>query len=469
MMSKVAARQSDFMRNNAPGGNGSRHAYLISDFQHTVTDLEAMPTDSTVLYTLVPLAGVEADNLYIDTVLLDAPAYFTGGSVSVAVTLRNSSGRAVEKVPVKLYIDYPVTFDDSYHFTLLAGEPVGIGEIDEHGSNAHLQKLFEADESVEFHSMRHIPPTMEDYSFFILNEVSHLSSGEVQQLTEWVGEGGSLLVVPSVDDAEGLNILLATLQAPQLDHWVKRTVRASQIDYAGSLYRGVFNGTNDEMEMPTVQGHYTLGQQQAVKQSIIGLADGGELLTLTPYGEGKVYLLSTPLTTDWTDLVGQALFVPTFYNMALYSRPLPPASHTLGNGAPIVLQGNYDLERQLPELTDGGDTRFIPDLRRVGNRQVMVPHGELTSAGIYRLADEHIAFNYDRRESEMRFLTREELNQALKGRPEYTLVRNSRKPLAEELRRRDGGRQLWHVCLLLTLLALAAETALLKSRPKKKK
>lgn len=508
MMSEVAARQSDFMRNNAPGGNGSHHAYLISDFQHTATDLEAMPTDSTVLYTLVPLAGVEADNLYIDTVLLDAPAYFTGGSVSVAATLRNSSGRAVEKVPVKLYIDnkeralttldlepeasgnatlrfsidhagwvdgrveiedYPVTFDDSYHFTLLAGEPVGIGEIDEHGSNAHLQKLFEADESVEFHSMRHIPPTMEDYSFFILNEVSHLSSGEVQQLTEWVGEGGSLLVVPSVDDAEGLNILLATLQAPQLNHWVKRTVRASQIDYAGSLYRGVFNGTNDEMEMPTVQGHYTLGQQQAVKQSIIGLADGGELLTLTPYGEGKVYLLSTPLTADWTDLVGQALFVPTFYNMALYSRPLPPASHTLGNGAPIVLRGNYDLERQLPELTDGGDIRFIPDLRRVGNRQVMVPHGELTTAGLYRLADEHIAFNYDRRESEMRFLTREELNQALKGRPEYTLVRNSRKPLADELRRRDGGRQLWQVCLLLTLLALAAETALLKSRPKKKK
>lgn len=508
MMSEVAARQGDFMRNNAPGGNGSHHAYLISDFQHTATDLEAMPTDSTVLYTLVPLAGVEADNLYIDTVLLDAPAYFTGGSVSVAVTLRNSSGRAVEKVPVKLYIDnkeralttldlepeasgnatlrfsidhagwvdgrveiedYPVTFDDSYHFTLLAGEPVGIGEIDEHGSNAHLQKLFEADESVEFHSMRHIPPTMEDYSFFILNEVSHLSSGEVQQLTEWVGDGGSLLVVPSVDDAEGLNILLATLQAPQLNHWVKRTVRASQIDYAGSLYRGVFNGTNDEMEMPTVQGHYTLGQQQAVKQSIIGLADGGELLTLTPYGEGKVYLLSTPLTADWTDLVGQALFVPTFYNMALYSRPLPPASHTLGNGAPIVLRGNYDLERQLPELTDGGDIRFIPDLRRVGNRQVMVPHGELTTAGLYRLADEHIAFNYDRRESEMRFLSREELNQALKGRPEYTLVRNSRKPLADELRRRDGGRQLWHVCLLLTLLALAAETALLKSRPKKKK
>ena len=281
MMSEVAARQSDFMRNNAPGGNGSRHAYLISDFQHTATDLEAMPTDSTVLYTLVPLAGVEADNLYIDTVLLNAPAYFTGGSVSVAVTLRNSSGRAVEKVPVKLYIDnkeralttldleaeasgnatlrfsidhagwvdgrveiedYPVTFDDSYHFTLLAGEPVGIGEIDEHGSNAHLQKLFEADESVEFHSMRHIPPTMEDYSFFILNEVSHLSSGEVQQLTEWVGEGGSLLVVPSVDDAEGLNILLATLQAPQLDHWVKRTVRASQIDYAGSLYRMSMSG-----------------------------------------------------------------------------------------------------------------------------------------------------------------------------------------------------------------------------------
>ena len=506
LMSEVAARQADFMRNNAHNGKAAHHAYLISDFQETVTDIDALPADSTMLFTLVPLSGVEADNLYIDTVQLDAPAYFTGGSVNVGVTLRNSGSRAAEKVPVKLYIDnkeralttldlaentsgtatlrfsieragwvdgrveiedYPVTFDDSYHFTLLAGEPVGMAEVDGAGANTYLKKLFDADEAVNYHSMSHLPPTVEEYSFIVLNEVKSLTSGEMQQLTEWVSEGGSLLVVPPADGAEGLNPLLTALQAPALSRWMKRPVRASQIDYGSSLYRGVFSGRNDEMEMPTVQGHFSLESQTAVKQSIIGMADGGELLTLTPWKEGKVYLFTTPLTADWTDLVSQALFVPTLYNMALYSRPLPPASHTLGDGEPIVLQGSYDLERDLPELTDGEDLRLIPDLRRVGNRQVMVPHGELTTAGIYRLADEHIAFNYDRRESEMQFLTREELSQALKGRPEYTLVRNSRKPLAEELRRRDGGRQLWRLCVLLTLMVLAAETALLKFKGEK--
>ncbi|MBR6441797.1 MAG: BatA domain-containing protein [Bacteroidales bacterium] len=506
LMSEVAARQADFMRNNAHNGKAAHHAYLISDFQETVTDIDALPADSTVLFTLVPLSGVEADNLYIDTVQLDAPAYFTGGSVNVGVTLRNSGSRAAEKVPVKLYIDnkeralttldlaentsgtatlrfsieragwvdgrveiedYPVTFDDSYHFTLLAGEPVGMAEVDGAEANTYLKKLFDADEAVNYHSMSHLPPTVEEYSFIVFNEVKSLTSGEMQQLTEWVSEGGSLLVVPPADGAEGLNPLLTALQAPALSRWVKRPVRASQIDYGSSLYRGVFSGRNDEMEMPTVQGHFSLESQTAVKQSIIGLADGGELLTLTPWKEGKVYLFTTPLTADWTDLVSQALFVPTLYNMALYSRPLPPASHTLGDGEPIVLQGSYDLERDLPELTDGEDLRLIPDLRRVGNRQVMVPHGELTSAGLYRLADEHLAFNYDRRESEMTFLSREELSQRLKGRPEYTLVRNSQKPLGEELRQRDGGRQLWRLCVLLALAALAAETALLKLKVRK--
>ena len=48
------------------------------------------------------------------------------------------------------------------------------------------------------------------------------------------------------------------------------------------------------------------------------------------------------------------------------------------------------------------------------------------------------------------------------GRSGYTTVRNSDKPLGDELRARDGGRRLWRLCVLLALLALAGEVALLK-------
>ena len=499
LLSEVAARQSAFMRQS---GAPNRHAYLISDFQRSTADLDALPSDSNALFTLVPLTAMEADNVYIDTVSLDAPAYFAGGSVNVEVTLRNGGSRAVEKVPVKLYIDgkeralatldlasgasgtatlrfsldhagwvegrvqiddYPVTFDDQYYFALHVGERIRMVEVDGKAANESLKRLFEADSAVVYRIERHLPPTLDDYSLVVLNEVERLTSGEERQLAEWVAEGGSLLVVPPTDNGKGLNTLLAALQAPQLDRWVKREVRANKVDYNSSLYRGVFSGRNDEMEMPTVHGHYTHSGAQAVKQSVIALADGGELLTLTPSGSGKVYLFTTPLTAEWTDLVQQALFVPTLYNMALYSRPLPPASYTLGSDEPIVLQGTYDL----PELTDGQSLRFIPDLRRVGNRQQLLLHGELTAAGIYRIDDERLAFNYPRLESDLTFLSRDEVARGISGREEYTTVRNSDKPLGDELRARDGGRRLWRLCVLLALLALAGEVALLKVKTRK--
>ncbi len=498
LMSEVAARQGDFMRQS---GAATRHAYIISDFQQSVADLDALPADSSALFTLVPLAGVEADNVYIDSLRLDAPAYFIGGSVNVEVTLRNCGSRAVEKVPVKLYVDgreralatldlaadatgtatlrfsidragwldgrveiedYPVTFDDSYHFTLLAGEPIAMLEVDGMQPNTALRRLFEHDSAVMYRCERHLPSSIENYHFIVLNEVASLTSGEVQQLAEWVSAGGSLLVTPPAGSAEGLNPLLEVLHAPQLGRWNRRTVRASAIDYANSLYRSVFNGRSDEMEMPSVQGHYTHAASPAVRNQIITLADGSNLLTVTPVEAGRLFLFTVPLVEEWTDFTAQALFVPTLYNMALYSRPQPQVCHTLGDDSPIVLQGTYDLDRRPPELTDGKELSLIPDLRRTGNRQLLVPHGELSAAGIYTLADEHLAFNYPRRESELRFLDRDEVAKAIEGRMDYTVVRNSQKPLDDELRERDGGRPLWRLCVVLALLSLAAETILLK-------
>ena len=98
----------------------------------------------------------------------------------------------------------------------------------------------------------------------------------------------------------------------------------------------------------------------------------------------------------------------------------------------------------------------------------MIPHGELKHDGIYRYGDEHIAFNYPRRESVLEFYSRNEVAEAIEDRTGYSVVRNATKPLGNELRTMTGGRQLWRACILLALLFLAAETLLLKIKPKRK-
>ena len=500
LMSLVARRQADFLRQT---GARTRHAYMISDFQRSTADLAALAADSSALVTLVPLSAVEADNLYVDSVVLDAPAYFTGGTVTVTVAVGNSGSRDAEKVPVKLTVggreramatvdvpagttvrtdlvfrldeagwvdgcvsveDYPVTFDDNYYFSFPTGDRIRVLQLDGGCPNMSLRRLFDGDSAIQYQRAERLQHDLTQYDFVILNEPSQLASGEVQQLVQWVTDGGNLLVVPPADGVgvDALNTLLSALQAPQLDRWVPRRVKAGRVDYDNLLYRGVFSGRSDEMELPTVQGHYTCGRTQALRQSVIALDDGTDLLSVTPVGAGRLYLFSVPLSDGLTDFVSQALFVPTLFNMALYSRPLPPACHVLGSAEPILLQGTYDPGVRPPLLTDGADVSLLPDLRRVGGRQQLVLHGELVHDGVYTLGEEHLAFNYPRRESVMQFLERSEIAKAIEGRDGLTLVRNADKPLTDELRARDGGRQLWRLCVVLALLALAAETVLLK-------
>lgn len=512
-MSEVVKRQLDFMRQGGSAAARNRHAYILSDFQQSTADLEALPSDSVAQITLVPLSAAGADNLYIDSLRLDAPAYFVGGSANVDVTVRNEGGRDVEKVPVKLYVggreralatvdipaggvaktalrfafdgegwtdgqvvieDYPITFDDSYYFTFRVGDRIRMLEIDGRGRNESLYRLFAADSSVDYRQVTQLQQRLSDYDFVVLNEVERLTSGEVQQLAEWVEEGGSLLVVPPAHGAAGLNALLQRLQAPQLGRWMSRQAKAGNIDFGSSLYRGVFNGKNEEMEIPTVQGYYTTAGTATIKQSILAMDYGEDLLTVTPAGQGRLYLFTTPLTAEQTSFVNQALFVPTLYNMALYSRPLPPVAYTLGSSDPIVLQESYDPSGQPPTLTDGQEISLLPDLRRVGLRQQLVLHGELSHDGIYTLvraedggqSAEHLAFNYPRRESQMTFYTANEIAKAVSDRKDVGLISHSEKPLTDEIRARDGGRKLWRLCVVLALVALATETILLKLRTK---
>jgi len=499
-ISQVASRQAAFL---AQSGAANRHAYIVSDFQQSICDLDNLPADSTLSFTLVPLSGAGADNIYIDTIRLDAPAYFVGGSVAVEVTVVNSGGNDVDKLPVKLYVDgseramstldlsagasgtatllftidgegwhdgrveisdYPVTFDNNYYFTINAGQCVGVLEVDGRDPNPSLARLFSADSAVSFVRTKVLSQQQaQEASLIILNEPRQLASGDAAWLAEWVSQGGSLLVVPAADALPSeLNAMLASMQAPQLANWLPRKVAASGIDYGSSLYRNVFSGRSDEMELPTLHGHYALSAAQAVRQTVISLADGGDMLSLTPFGEGRLYLLTVPLTTDYTDLVAQALFVPTLYNMALYSRPLPLPCHTVGTHEPIALQGQYDPNGNLPELLGDNYFGIIPDLRFSAGRQTMVLHDELPADGIYLLADEHLAFNYGRRESQLTFLTPADITSAISDLPGYSLLQPTERPLDQVIRDRDDGHRLWRWCILIALIALAAEVILLK-------
>lgn len=516
-LSEVLRRQYDFIHTT---GKGNRYAYLISDFQKSVTHFESFPTDSSIAVTFVPLRATDMDNLYIDSIALNAPAFFVGGNVSLEVFVRNVGQNAVEGVPVRLFVgdkqralssvdvpsegyatvsmnfpidqkgmmqcrvetvDYPITFDDQFFFTINVTERIPMLDIyGQDTPNPYLKRLFEGDSSVVYEavSVQKIDfSTLEDHRFVVLDALSSVSSGLAQTLVDFVHDGGTLLLVPREKcDVNSYNAMLRKMQMPLLGKWTDQMLKATDVNASSRHYQDVFAGTMQDVELPSVKGHYQTERGTSVSEPIISFADGGSLVSMTSFGQGKCFLVTSPLLPQYNDFVQQALFVPTFYNMALFSNSSSAFYSMLDSQQPIVLGGEVGHLQGGTVKLQGGKMDFIPDLREVGGLQLLFPHGEVAEAGNYVLVEDGkpiagLSFNYSRQESEMQFYSGAEVEKNLK---QYNfdngdVVKSDNVPLEQYIRKKNEGTPLYRYCIILALLFLLTEILLLKMKPRENK
>lgn len=514
----AARRAADFLSHS---GAHNRELYIISDFQQSAFQPEAMPTDSTISITLVPLQAASADNIYIDTVTLSAPVVQKGSHLTASARIVNAGNSTIEKAPLRLFVngtqqavasvdlpphsdatvdlhfvatcdsalhcrvettDYPISFDDRYYFSVDIQPPVNLTTIEgSKNANTALQRLFDGDSAIAYTTQQanNIDfSRLANANAIILDELGEIPSGLAQTLSTFVRNGGTLVVVPAANaNIQSYNALLASLSAPTLDPMANNKLKASQVNLENRLYSQVFSGKTADMEMPTVTARYPMNTTgNTVREVIIQLADGTPALTATPCDGGLLYLWAMPLRPEYTDFTSQALFVPTLFNMALYSRILPHAAFTIGAPEPIPV--NYpvgDADRLTPRLA-ALDTTYqtIPTLHHSGSQTIMLPP-ELPSDGNYNLTMagstlQALAFNYSRSESLMQFHSRSDLAKLIANYnlTNCSVVSNASAPLDHYIRQKRQGRPLWMWCLALALLALAAETALTIIPPSKK-
>ncbi|MCQ2275007.1 MAG: BatA and WFA domain-containing protein [Bacteroidales bacterium] len=506
-LSAIMERQYQFLHN---ANAANRHAYVVSDFQRSTADLHNLVADTAIQATFIPLGGTQEDNLYVDSVSFDAPSYFVGAAVKVHVSVTNRGAKSVERLPLRLFVDdkqcaltsvdvpahgsaqadmtftiqkagsiqgyvettdYPITFDDRLYFTLSVDQQMPMLVVSGGGENVFLRRLFAADSLVGYHQTAFSQVDyshISDYRFIVLDELHALSSGLSQMLQEFLSQGGTALLVPAADaEVVSYNQFLASVQAPQLGGWVKQSSRAANVQFDHSLYRGVFQRKNEEMEMPVVNGHYRVEMTSAtVSQPIITLLDGTQYLVSLPVGEGRLYVVASPLRSEYTDFVNQALFVPSIYNMALFSNSVLPPYSSISSVSPIPIAGSYGGDEVEHLRNQDGTFDIIPDIRRNGNGRYLLLHGEVTEAGnyVFSPSGQGITFNYSRQESDLDFLSRDELQRAMRsqGLDHCQVVPSAAKNMTEYIRRHNQGTPLWRWCLVLALLSLLAEIVLIR-------
>jgi hypothetical protein len=510
-ISTVFIRQAELLNQN----KGLKTAYHISDFQRGMADFENIAPDTIIKTLALPVEAEKLNNLYIDSIWFDAPVYRPGQLATLNVLVNNSSTEKYEKVPIRLMIDdvqraiagfdaepgkpielslpftntktglhygrleitdFPITYDDAFFFTYDVKPELPLLVINSGEQSMYLNSMFANDSAFVFQNVNENQldySSFNRYSLIILNGLNHISSGLSQELHRYTQSGGNIAVFPGVEaDPESYREFFLNLNTAYLAGFDTIQTRVSKINLESSIYDDVFESIPENIDLPVVRRHYALRRSSnSMMEPLLEMQNGEIFLGSEPTGRGIVYLFATPLDDNWTNFPRHAIFVPTLYKIALLSRPLTDLYFTAGENQNITLknestEGENILRIRKPE----GGFEVIPQVRSEGALITIFTGNNITDAGHYNITANGqiisaIAFNYNRRESDMTFFSADELSGLFddSGLDNFTVLKNPQnRSLTNVIAEINAGVRLWKLFIALALVFLLAEVALLR-------
>jgi hypothetical protein len=517
-LAEVMKRQED-MFSGVRGMNPV--SYIISDFQHTTSGFLNLKADTAISWFFVPVVAAKQNNLYIDTAWFDNPVLQPMQPARLRVKIRNSSDERLEKIPLQLTInnvqksvasfaidpgsettvvlpytnnaagiqsgilsitDYPVTWDDNFFFTYPIAPAVPVFCINGDKTSPYLEALFASDSTFIF---RNGSDKQLDFSSFgrypliILNGINEISSGFMQEITRFVMNGGNLLVFPSAKaDLSKYNELLTAFGAPVFTGTDTSRVNVSELNTESLIFRDVFEKDAsgritlpENADLPRVLKHYVLGRaSRSATEDLMKLQNGQAFLTVTKTGKGQVYISAVSLDDKASNFPKNSVFVPALYKIAILSVPSVPLFYPLSadNGIGIENDSMKNKEVYKIKKLDSG-FECIPETRSNGSLTRVYPHDQVREAGLYVIMEgsrlvQGIAFNYDRRESDLHCYSGEEVNAMLtrSGVKYFAVLKGKKISLAKQIRDINQGTPLWKFFVFGILAFLLAEIILIR-------
>lgn len=509
----VVKRQQDFLQNSS---SKNKRIFLLSDFQKNASLFNKKDIDTSIVVSCIPIASSEVSNVYIDSVWFETPVQQFGTQQIIHAIVINKSTKDIENGTLKLFInnaqvslnsfnvgaggkkdvsisftvkvkginkgalkieDYPITYDDNFYFSFNAQTTINALVINgkETKTSGNFKSLMQNDSLFVYQENSEAAI---DYSIFpktniiVLNELSSLTSGLTSELQKFVSNGGSLVIFPNKKaDLESYNTAFQNLQLPQITKLDTVNTKTQSINFEQGLYEGVFDKIDQRMDLPKVFEHFEFTKTtNSNSQSLVLLQNGQFLISLNPLANGKIYLFSIPSDESCSNLLKHALFVPTLIKMSILSlKPSPIYYKTAVNEA-IALNTNSNFsDKPLYIIKDDKKIDIIPEHRLVNNATTIFTQNQITEAGYYEVFENEnsikdLAFNFDRKESDMNFMTAEDLQKQIdeKGLKNMSIIQPNEKTLTNALQEVNDGKKLWKLFLILALIFLAAEILIIR-------
>jgi hypothetical protein len=142
----------------------------------------------------------------------------------------------------------------------------------------------------------------------------------------------------------------------------------------------------------------------------------------------------------------------------------------MGTDDPIEIMNDSVQDKEVYKIRKlDSEFEFIPEIQSNAGNLKLLPHDQVKNAGLYYISEgsqviQGLAFNYDRRESELSCYTLDEIQSGLKhsGIKYFAVMQAKKIPITKQIHEISQGTPLWKIFIILTLFFIAVEIALIR-------
>jgi hypothetical protein len=501
------------LQNKSQEGENSGVLYFLSDFQRSITDLNNFSGETLMNYFL-PLLPNQVNNLYIDSCWVEVPAHGLNQEENMYVKIKNSSGEDYQNLPLRLYLndslksitnfsvgarneviatlryknlsagiqlgrveitDYPFTHDNTWYISYFVEPKLKALAIYHNSQDSqeglkYISALFDNDDYIDLEIMNaqslQISKLAESNAVFIINP-ENFASGFLNELQSAVNSGTSVALFPKLNQPAVNNQFLSVFGAGTIFDVDTTTQEIAGIDFDNRFFANVFQERKENAMLPKINRHLKFRENiRSSETNLLWFQNNDKALSVLPFGRGKVWIFAFPLNKQNETFASDILFVPSIYNIVLNSLPDQQNSFIIGKDQIYNLPPSisFSPESLLEIENRETGTRFIPGVNIADRGTRLDLGGLIGTAGHYLVKNENktlasLSFNYDRKESDLRYFTPEELKDRInqENMLKASVLTNVSANFSEVLQEIQKGKQLWKWFILMALFFILAE------------
>ncbi len=307
----------------------------------------------------------------------------------------------------KLEINDPnLLFDNALYFNINKTKKIKVLSLNE-SSTTYLQRIYNQDEFdfTQQDSENLNYSAFPEQNLIILNELKNIPESLSTAIKSFSDKGGSVLVIPSMEvNLDQYNTLLMKLQIGLFSEIEQQEKKITQIIFDHPLYSDVFEKQVVNFQYPKVNTYYDLNTQAT---SVLRFEDSKPFIVQ----QNNTFVSTASINLDNSNFQSSPLIVPTLFNMAQHSLPLPKLYYEIGKqntyAVPVKL-----LQDEILTLKDS-TFNFIPLQQTKETKVLVTTEDEPSKAGIFsiekdKLSLENISYNYHRAESVLQYANPED-------------------------------------------------------------